>query len=490
MPLPLLFLSFPTSPVGPDANIFNPQDWGDGTNAITLEVMRVILSMGLLAIGVELPRSYMAQHLRSLLILVIPTMTFGWLVVAGPNAFYDVCVHGLTSETGGEYAVKNVPLDLRQIIAAESAANGRLAYPFLSIAIYLAVENSSPSRTAIGEWLFVRWLRMLTAFKRSQRILSDVSDKVILGIAIGAVLGLAFSSGMKFSDSRGYISPATHCHETVHFNEVTENQVSSSVIEFVLNGACFVMEIGAYLRRTADPVLFLHRYYAHEFFAMFVIGTMDRIDRQFFSIFALSIDRWLDAKRFACRFRHPPEIRAKIRLLFKNGVPIDALIDEFGGVRSTIAKVIENGYSTPDNEDKDLKRALRDPNFRGRLDHLKSGRNVKQEPGPAGGMENPIIIRSESPPPRALPAAPTPGNADIPPQEQDDFLLAFLTNISMNELYFPLKNIGIDKNGLYRMARYEEDRLDAFMAKLGKLVEMSPFTQLTLSEEIRRLAND
>lgn len=45
--------------------------------------MRVVLAIGLFAIGVELPRSYMADHAKGLLVMVIPTMAFGWVIVAG-----------------------------------------------------------------------------------------------------------------------------------------------------------------------------------------------------------------------------------------------------------------------------------------------------------------------------------------------------------------------------------------------------------------------
>jgi len=63
--------------------IFDPRAWGHQSNAITLEVMRIVLATGLFAIGVELPKSYMAQHAKSLLTMVIPTMAIGWLIVAG-----------------------------------------------------------------------------------------------------------------------------------------------------------------------------------------------------------------------------------------------------------------------------------------------------------------------------------------------------------------------------------------------------------------------
>ena len=68
------------------ANIFDPRSWGDQTQRITLESMRVVLATGLFAIGVELPRSYLADHVKGLLIMVVPTMAFGWLIVAGTSS--------------------------------------------------------------------------------------------------------------------------------------------------------------------------------------------------------------------------------------------------------------------------------------------------------------------------------------------------------------------------------------------------------------------
>jgi hypothetical protein len=45
--------------------------------------MRVVLATGLFAVGVELPCAYMKEHAKSLLIMVVPTMAFGWVVVSG-----------------------------------------------------------------------------------------------------------------------------------------------------------------------------------------------------------------------------------------------------------------------------------------------------------------------------------------------------------------------------------------------------------------------
>ncbi|PIL33976.1 transporter [Ganoderma sinense ZZ0214-1] len=149
--------------------------------------MRITLAAGLFAIGVELPQSYLADHAKGLLVMVVPTMAFGWLVVAAiifvvfPNLNFtsSMVVAACLTPTdpiisaaivGGRFATKHVPLNLRRVLSAESAANDGLAYPFLSISIYLTIESSK--RVAIGEWFLVGWLY-----------------QVILGTVLGAVLG-------------------------------------------------------------------------------------------------------------------------------------------------------------------------------------------------------------------------------------------------------------------------------------------------------------
>jgi NhaP-type Na+/H+ or K+/H+ antiporter len=65
------------------AGIFDPRGWGSATDTVTLEVMRVVLATGLFAIGVELPQSYLRDHAPGLLAMVVPTMAFGWVIIAG-----------------------------------------------------------------------------------------------------------------------------------------------------------------------------------------------------------------------------------------------------------------------------------------------------------------------------------------------------------------------------------------------------------------------
>ncbi|KAI0785588.1 Sodium/hydrogen exchanger family-domain-containing protein [Abortiporus biennis] len=258
------------------ANIFNPRSWGDETNVITLEVMRIVLATGLFAIGVELPQSYLADHAKGLLIMVVPTMAFGWIIVAAIifgifpplNFISSLAIAACLTPTdpiicaaivGGKYAMKHVPANLRRIIAAESAANDGLAYPFLSISIYLTVETSR--RVAIGKWFLVGWLY-----------------QVILGTVLGSIIGIAFSKFMKFASRKGFIDRESYVAQYLaltllvigvvstlgsddllaafaagsaiswdgHFNVQIENEVFSSVIDLLLNCGCFVY-IGAWL---------------------------------------------------------------------------------------------------------------------------------------------------------------------------------------------------------------------------------------------------
>ncbi|EJD00215.1 Sodium/hydrogen exchanger [Fomitiporia mediterranea MF3/22] len=261
------------------ANIFDPRSWGstlEAQNRITLEVMRVVLATGLFAIGVELPKAYLAEHVRSLLVMVVPTMAFGWLVVAGvirvlfPALTYvsALAIAACLTPTdpvlaaaiiGGKFAVRNVPVHTRRLLSAESAANDGLAYPFLSISIYLAIESSK--RVAFGKWFLVGWLY-----------------QVILGTVLGAILGLAFSYFMKTAHNKGLIDRESFVAQYLalaiftigvantigsddllaafaagdavswdgHFNDRTEDEVFSSVIDLVLNCACFIY-IGAWL---------------------------------------------------------------------------------------------------------------------------------------------------------------------------------------------------------------------------------------------------
>jgi len=59
---------------------------------------------------------------------------------------------------GGKFARKHVPLNLRQILSAESAANDGMAYPFLTIALYLTLDRTTGE--AFTHWVLIGCLCM------------------------------------------------------------------------------------------------------------------------------------------------------------------------------------------------------------------------------------------------------------------------------------------------------------------------------------------
>ena len=54
---------------------------------------------------------------------------------------------------GGKFAKRNVPVELRHILSAESAANDGLAYPFLTLSLYLTLDSSRV--VAVTRWVLI-----------------------------------------------------------------------------------------------------------------------------------------------------------------------------------------------------------------------------------------------------------------------------------------------------------------------------------------------
>jgi NhaP-type Na+/H+ or K+/H+ antiporter len=267
--------------IGPyGAGVFDPRSWANGneetSNAITLEFTRVVLAIGVFAIGVELPKAYVARHWKSLFFLLGPVMTWGWFVSAGliyafiPGLDFlsSLAVGACLTPTdpilaaavvGGKYADKHVPAHIRRLLSAECGCNDGAAYPFLFIALYLILD-STPGR-AVEDWFLYLWL-----------------FEIALSIVFGSALGFGFRHLMKFCqrndliDRQSYVAQyvslafltigimtilgsddllASFCCGTVFawdgfFNRQTEEAVFSSVIDLLFNVASFVY-VGAWM---------------------------------------------------------------------------------------------------------------------------------------------------------------------------------------------------------------------------------------------------
>ncbi|GAA5822504.1 hypothetical protein JCM3770_002440 [Rhodotorula araucariae] len=190
------------------AGIFAPRTWSDGhhTDEITLELTRIVIALSVFAVGVELPKAYVWRHWRGLSILLGPIMLLGWMVSAG--LMYAI-IPGLeflpalvlaaavtptdpilaSSVVGkGKYAQEHVPSHIRHILQAESGCNDGAAFPFLYLALFLLLRGDHSVGSAIGYWIVLVLLY-----------------QIVLGIIIGAAVGIIARKILKFSKRRELI---------------------------------------------------------------------------------------------------------------------------------------------------------------------------------------------------------------------------------------------------------------------------------------------
>ncbi|KAH9954957.1 Sodium/hydrogen exchanger family-domain-containing protein, partial [Russula dissimulans] len=267
--------------IGPyGADIFNPRSWGnnnaESVNHITLEFTRIVIAIGVFAVGVELPKKYMYRHWKSLFFLLVPVMTWGWFVSAAfiyaliPNLSFlsSLAIGACLTPTdpilaaaviGGKYADKHVPAHLRHLLAAEAASNDSAAYPFLYLALYLTLDRTTGE--AMKDWFLTLWLY-----------------QIVLSVIWGSTLGYGFRHLMKFCERKDLIDRQSYVAQYISlalltvgttsllgsddllasfacgtafawdgfFNKQTEAAVFSSVIDLLLNTAAFVF-VGAWM---------------------------------------------------------------------------------------------------------------------------------------------------------------------------------------------------------------------------------------------------
>ncbi|EMC97937.1 hypothetical protein BAUCODRAFT_155195 [Baudoinia panamericana UAMH 10762] len=151
------------------ANLIDPTTWGN-TDQITLEFSRIVLVVQCFAVGVELPKAYMERHWRSVVFLLVPVMTFGWLVTSlfiwaffhpTLNWLDSLCVSACVTATDpvlassvvgkGKFA-KRVPKHLRDLLSAESGCNDGMAFPFIYLALYLIRYRPHANEVAL-HWI-------------------------------------------------------------------------------------------------------------------------------------------------------------------------------------------------------------------------------------------------------------------------------------------------------------------------------------------------
>lgn len=141
------------------ANLINPNSWGS-VDIVTIEFSRIVLVVQCFAVGVELPKFYMEKHWRSVVFLLVPVMTSGWLLTSlfvwwmvPPLTWLEslvvaACVTATdpvlaSSVVGKGKFAKRVPKHLRDLLSAESGCNDGMAFPFIYLSLYLIQDNLS-----------------------------------------------------------------------------------------------------------------------------------------------------------------------------------------------------------------------------------------------------------------------------------------------------------------------------------------------------------
>lgn len=185
------------------ANLINPGTWGN-TDQITLEFSRIVLVVQCFAVGVELPKYYMEKHWRSVVFLLIPVMTFGWLITSLfiwwmilPLTWLEAltcaaCVTATdpvlaSSVVGKGKFAKRVPKHLRDLLSAESGCNDGMAFPFIYLALYLIDYKSRADKVA-EHWIVL-----------------TILYECVFGAIYGFLVGYAGRHGIKYAEKHDLV---------------------------------------------------------------------------------------------------------------------------------------------------------------------------------------------------------------------------------------------------------------------------------------------
>ncbi|KAL6939736.1 hypothetical protein ACO0RG_003581 [Hanseniaspora osmophila] len=182
----------------------DPFSWTTNVDKISVELSRIILCIQLFTSGLELPSKYMQYNFKSVLLLLIPVMTAGWLIVGsfiyllipGFKYKHGLLVAGCITATdpilcqsivSGKYSQKYVPERLRHLITAESGVNDGLAFPFVYLSLFLIVLDNHKGEI-LKEFFAV-----------------TILYTCILGTVVGLVLGWGSSKLVELSSRHGLI---------------------------------------------------------------------------------------------------------------------------------------------------------------------------------------------------------------------------------------------------------------------------------------------
>jgi Na(+)/H(+) antiporter len=185
------------------ANLIDPESWGS-VDITTLEFSRIVLVVQCFAVGVELPKYYMEKHWKSVTFLLVPVMTFGWLITSlfvwwliEPLNFLEslvvaACITATdpvlaSSVVGKGKFAKRVPKHLRDLLSAESGCNDGMAFPFIYLSLYL-IQDKQSARDVSFHW-----------------IVYTILYECIFGAVYGFIVGYLARHGIKYAEKHELI---------------------------------------------------------------------------------------------------------------------------------------------------------------------------------------------------------------------------------------------------------------------------------------------
>nr|POF01376.1 na(+)/h(+) antiporter 1 [Quercus suber] len=153
-------------------------------------------------VGVELPKFYFSRHRNSIIMLLGPVMTFGWVTCAlfVYLLFQTSIATALTiaacltptdpilaaSILANSQFSQRVPKRIKDMLSAESGCNDGVSFPFLYIGVFLLQQSSVGS--AFKDWFLITILWQCT-----------------FGVIIGLILGTALNRILRYSHSKEYV---------------------------------------------------------------------------------------------------------------------------------------------------------------------------------------------------------------------------------------------------------------------------------------------
>ncbi|KAI7858864.1 Sodium/hydrogen exchanger family-domain-containing protein [Circinella umbellata] len=176
-------------------------------NDLNRQFSRIAIAVQVMATGIALPKKYLWKEWKSLLSLLVPVMSWMWVIsgacvwwlIPSLNFLEALMIASCFTPTDpvlansivqGHFAEKHVPLHIRHLLAAESGANDGLGFPFLFLAIYLIQLSTGD---AILTWTY-------------QIMFYEVTVSIICGAVIGYLARkvLRFSHEKKLVDEESF----------------------------------------------------------------------------------------------------------------------------------------------------------------------------------------------------------------------------------------------------------------------------------------------